>query len=192
VRDEASNCNGGRDTGEPEITGSISVVAGQRLCLVAAVFVPAGTQQGAQSALQVGAAFTSPVAALNTTLTVTDVTTVGTPSALVLTKAVADVTLGSAAATADAANPGDILLYTLTGTNDGTQPLNAVVISDATPAFTTFLSGACPSPLPSGITACSLPSQPTAGTSGAVQWTFTGSLAPGGSLSVTYRVKIGS
>ena len=96
------------------------------------------------------------------------------------------------AATAVSANPGDTLQYTLTATNNGAQSLTTLVINDATPAFTTFVSAACPATLPAGITACSVSTEPAVGASGALQWTFTGSLAATGSLAVTYQVKIGT
>jgi hypothetical protein len=70
--------------------------------------------------------------------------------------------------------------------------LATLVINDATPAFTTFVSAACPATLPAGITTCSVSTQPAVGASGALQWTFTGSLAASGSLAVTYQVKIGT
>jgi hypothetical protein len=70
--------------------------------------------------------------------------------------------------------------------------LATLVIYDATPAFTTFVSAACPATLPAGITTCSVSTQPAVGASGALQWTFTGSLAASGSLTMTYQVKIGT
>jgi hypothetical protein len=80
------------------------------------------------------------------------------------------------------------------GTNtvlpSGTQALMTLVINDATPAFTTFVSAACPSPLPLGISACSVSSKPAVGAAGSLQWTFTGSLAPSAQLAVTYQVKV--
>jgi uncharacterized repeat protein (TIGR01451 family) len=88
--------------------------------------------------------------------------------------------------------PGDTLQYTLTATNNGAQSLATLVINDATPAFTTFVSAACPATLPPGISACSVSTQPAVGAAGALQWTFTGSLAASGSLAVTYQVKIGT
>ena len=109
-----------------------------------------------------------------------------------LTKLVSNLTQGGAAATAVSANPGDTLQYTLTATNNGAQSLATLVINDATPAFTTFVSAACPASLPPGISACSVSTQPAVGAGGALQWTFTGSLAASGSLAVTYQVKIGT
>ena len=119
-------------------------------------------------------------------------TTVGAPGTLALTKLVSNLTQGGAAATAVNANPGDTLQCTLTATNNGAQSLATVVIYNATPAFTTFVAAACPATLPPGISACSVSTQPAVGASGALQWTFTGSLAASASVAVTYQVKIGT
>jgi uncharacterized repeat protein (TIGR01451 family) len=189
-----SNCNGVLDSGEPQISGSLTVSTGQKVCLIVKVLVPAGAAAGAQSTVSLSAAFlyTNASPALTATLTASDVTTVGAPGTLALTKLVSNLTQGGAAATAVNANPGDTLQYTLTATNNGAQSLATVVINDATPAFTTFVAAACPATLPPGISACSVSTQPSVGASGALQWTFTGSLAASASLAVTYQVKIGT
>jgi uncharacterized repeat protein (TIGR01451 family) len=189
-----SNCNGVLDSGEPQIGGSLTVSAGQKVCLIVKVLVPAGAAAGAQSTVSLSAAFlyTNASPALAATLAASDVTTVGAPGTLALTKLVSNLTQGGAAATAVNANPGDILQYTLTATNNGAQSLATVAIYDATPAFTTFVAAACPATLPAGISACSVSTQPAVGASGALQWTFTGSLAASASLVVTYQVKIGT
>jgi uncharacterized repeat protein (TIGR01451 family) len=187
-----SNCSGIIDSGATVLTGTLAVSAGQTLCLVVKVQVPAGAGNGAQSALTLSAAFqysnASPT--LSATTTASDVTTVGAPGTLALTKLVSDVTLGGGAATSVNGNPGDTLQYTLTATNNGASSLSTLVISDSTPSFTTYVSAACPGTLPAGITGCSVSTQPAAGTSGALQWTFTGSLSSGAALVVTYRVQI--
>ncbi len=189
-----SNCNGALDSGEPQIGGSLTVSAGQKVCLIVKVLVPAGAAAGAQSSVSLSAAFlyTNASPALTATLAASDVTTVGAPGALSLAKLVSNLTQGGAAATAVSANPGDTLQYTLTATNNGAQSLATLVINDATPAFTTFVSAVCPATLPPGISACSVSTQPAVGAGGALQWTFTGSLAASGSLAVTYQVKIGT
>ena len=158
------------------------------------VGVVLATAAGAQSTASLSAAFlyTNASPALAATLAASDVTTVGAPGTLSLTKLVSNLTQGGAAATAVSANPGDTLQYTLTATNNGAQSLATLVINDATPAFTTFVSAACPASLPPGISACSVSTQPAVGAGGALQWTFTGSLAASGSLAVTYQVKIGT
>jgi uncharacterized repeat protein (TIGR01451 family) len=121
---------------------------------------------------------------------VTDTTTGGEPSALNLKKLVSNVTRGGGTATSVTATPGEVLQYTLTAQNNGAGPLTTLVINDATPAFTTFVSAACPGTLPSGITTCAISTQPAAGTTGSVQWTFTGSLSAGLTLTVNYQVKL--
>jgi hypothetical protein len=52
-----------------------------------------------------------------------------------------------------------------------------------------FVSGACGT-LGTGLTGCALTTQPAVNGTGAVKWTLTGSLAPGASGTVTYRVKV--
>lgn len=187
-----SNCNGVLEAGEPQLSAAVSVTAGQKLCLIVKQFVPAGAASGAQNAATLGAAFSYSNAspALSSTLSAIDMTTVGQPGALALSKLVSNVTQGGAAATAVSANPGDTLQYTLTAVNNGSQALSTLVVNDATPAFTTYLSAACPGTLPAGLTGCSVSTQPAVGAQGALQWTFTGQLASGAQLAVTYRVKV--
>jgi uncharacterized repeat protein (TIGR01451 family) len=187
-----TNCNGIIDNGETVLTGTLTVTAGQTVCLVVKVQVPAGAANGAQSALTLSAAFqySNASPALAATTTANDVTSVGAPGTLALNKLVTNVTLGGSAGTSVNGNPGDTLQYTLTGTNTGANSLSTLVISDSTPSFTTYLSAACPGSLPAGITGCSVSTQPAAGASGALQWTFTGSLTSGAALAVTYRVQI--
>jgi uncharacterized repeat protein (TIGR01451 family) len=87
--------------------------------------------------------------------------------------------------------PGDVLQYTITAVNVGGQGITSLVVNDSTPAYTTFVSAACPvAALPAGMTACNVTTQPTAGGTGAVVWTFTGTLTPGASVVPTYQVKI--
>jgi hypothetical protein len=61
-----------------------------------------------------------------------------------------------------------------------------VIVYDNTPAFTTF-ANASNGPLPTTLTAVTL-SPPSAGGTGAIRWTFAGTLSPGGSGTVTFRV----
>jgi uncharacterized repeat protein (TIGR01451 family) len=189
-----TNCNGTINSGEPVISAPIAVTAGQQVCLIAKVQVPGGAVAGAQSALTLSAAFQYSNAnpALAASAAVSDVTTVGAAGGLTLVKLVSDLTQGGAAATSVNANPGDTLQYTLSATNTGAQSLATLVISDSTPAFTTFVSATCPAVLPAGISGCTVSTQPAVGASGALQWTFTGSLSSGAVLAVTYQVKIGT
>jgi len=188
-----SNCNAAVESGETQPAASITVTAGQTICLVVKQFVPAGAGQGAQNSVTLSAAFTytnsAPALAVSTLLAI-DITTVGQAGDLSLAKLVSNVTQSIAAATSVNANPGDTLQYTLTATNNGTQPLSTLFVSDSTAAFTSFVSTACPGALPTGITGCTVTTQPAVNAQGALKWTFTGSLASGGQLVVTYRVKV--
>jgi uncharacterized repeat protein (TIGR01451 family) len=85
--------------------------------------------------------------------------------------------------------PGANLTYTLTYTNDSSGAISNLVINDSTPAYTTFVSAACGSPLPASLTACSF-TAPSVGQSGNLQWTFTGTLNPSQSGTVSFVVKI--
>jgi uncharacterized repeat protein (TIGR01451 family) len=189
-----TNCSGTLSNSDPIVSAALTVTAGQKVCVLVKVSVPAGALAGAQSALTLSAAFqyTGANPALNATASVADVTTVGSSGTLVLNKLVSDVTQGTGSGTSVSAKPGDVVQYTLTATNSGSQPLATLVIYDSTPSFTTFVSTSCPATLPPGITACTVTSQPAAGASGALQWSFTGSLGSGATITVTYQVKIGS
>jgi uncharacterized repeat protein (TIGR01451 family) len=106
-----------------------------------------------------------------------------------LLKTVRNVTEGQATGvTAATANPGDTLEYGLTFTNTTSTTLSHMVFSDATPTNTAFVSAAYGA-LPSGITSCTV-AAPSVGATGAVTWTFAGSLAPGATLTATFRVTV--
>jgi len=84
--------------------------------------------------------------------------------------------------------PGETITYTLNYANNSSDALANLVIFDATPAFTTFLS-ANATPLPGNLTGVSI-SPPPIGSSGFIRWTFTGTLAPGKSGVVTFSVVV--
>ena len=110
-----------------------------------------------------------------------DTTTVGAVSAgLVLTKAVDKA----------AALGGDTVTYTLTYQNNSSAPISSIVINDATPAYTNFLSATCVLPLPTNIGACTVTSAPAIGAVGGVVWTLTGTLSPSATGQVNYSVKV--
>ena len=62
------------------------------------------------------------------------------------------------------------------------------MINDTTPTWTVFDSATCASP-GFGITGCSL-TQPPSGAAGPVSWALAGTLAPGGTGVVSYRVRV--
>ena len=147
------------------------------------VTIPTGTALGLQANTTVQAVFTYTNAspALSSTLTVIDTTTVGAVSAgLVLTKAVDKAT----------AQPNDIVTYTLTYQNNSNVAISNIVINDATPAYTTFLSAICVTPLPAAITACAALPVPAVAGVGTIKWTLTGTLSPSATVQVRFSVKV--
>ena len=190
-----SNCNAAFDAGEPQITSPITATAGVPICLIVRQQTPPGASLGAQNTITVTAnmAYSNASPALNApTLTVTDTTTIAASGGIVLAKLVRNITTGGALSTAINALPGQTMEYTVTATNNGSQPVSTIVINDATPGFTNFVSAACPLPaaFPAGITACTVSIQPAAGASGAVQWMLTGSLTPTAQIAVRFQIKV--
>jgi uncharacterized repeat protein (TIGR01451 family) len=176
------NCNGAVDPGEPLVSAALALTTGQSVCLVLKHASPAGAPSGARETVTLTAsyAYLNAVPALGASASVTDLTTInGGAGALEITKTVDVVT----------ARPGDFINYTITYRNNGPAPIGAIVINDATPAYTVYASGACAT-LGAGLTGCALTTQPTVNGTGALAWTLTGSLAPGASGSVTFRVKV--
>jgi uncharacterized repeat protein (TIGR01451 family) len=108
---------------------------------------------------------------------------------LALAKSVRNVTLGGGAGTSNTARPNDVLEYTVTYTNNSATTVSTIVVNDATPAFTTFLTATC-GPLPPGISACVASTQPAVNGTGALAWTLTGSLLSGGSGTVLFTVRV--
>ena len=186
-----ANCNGILDgsEGNTALTGSIAVTPGDSICIIVKEFVPAGAPYNARDVITVTATFT-PAAGPAVTYTHTDTTTVGNAAGagLALQKTVRNVTTGGTAGTSNAARPGETLEYTITYTNNSADPLATIVVNDGTPAFTTFVSASCGAPLPANITACSVTTQPSVGSTGAISWTLTGSLASTQSGTVIFRV----
>jgi uncharacterized repeat protein (TIGR01451 family) len=185
-----TNCNGTLDgaEGAAPLAGAVAVNPGDAVCLIVRDSIPGAAPYNAQNAITVTATFNG-----SQTYARTDLTTVGAAAGagLTLAKTVRNVTQGGTAATTGTARPDDILEYAITFTNTGAGPVSAIVVTDATPAFTLFQSAACPvAPLPANLTACSVTTQPAVNGTGSVVWTFTGSLLSAGSGSVTYQVRV--
>ena len=192
-----SNCNAFFDAGEPQITTAIAVTAGAPVCLIVRQQAPSGAPLGAQntvtvSATMVYANYTPPP--IPPVRAVTDTTIIASSGGIVLSKLVRNITVNGpgVGTTAINAAPGQTMEYTVTATNNGSQPVSTIVINDATPSFTNFVSAACPLPatFPAGITACTVSIQPAAGASGAVQWMLTGSLTPTAQVAVRFQIKV--
>ena len=163
---------------DPVVSGPVVATAGQTIRLLVKEFIPPGARLGTVDSIALSAAYAYANSTLTQTAKVTDVTTVNANNALLLTKAVDKTT----------AKPGDTLTYTLAFTNQGTAALASLMVFDNTPAYTTFVS-ATAGTLPAGLTLTSS-TNPGAGNSGAVQWNFSGSLAPGAGGTVQFLVKV--
>ena len=173
------NCNGQIDATDTVALGAMPVAAGQQICIINKVSIPPGAAIGISDVTTVDAYFTSGANANE--LSVFDTTTVGAVSAgLVLTKAVDKAT----------AQAGDTVTYTLNYQNNSNTPVASIVINDATPAYTNFLSASCVLPLPASISACTVTSVPAVGATGTVKWTLTGTLSPSATGRVEYKVKV--
>jgi len=182
------------------LPATLTVSEGQTLCLIQKEFIPAGAAQGASNYVPVQALFAYVGSSLpDTVYTRQDVTTVSS-SALLLHKEVRNVSTPTMPAwqTRNTAKPGEILEYRITYTNNGPDPITNLQINDATPAFTTFVSGLCESAVPATPTSlgvCTLTLMPPPQQAGALKWTFssTGSpsqLPPAGTGFVTFQVKV--
>lgn len=176
-----TNCNGQLDTGEPIITGAISVTANEQVCVIDKITIPPGAALNAQdkTTISAGFSYTNASPALSATLTLTDTTQVGS-AGLALIKSIDKLTV----------QLGESITYTITYQNNGSTPVSAIVLRDATPAYTSFLSANCVGAPPSGITACAVSTQPAAGAKGAIEWTLTGSLSPAASGQVSFTVQV--
>ncbi len=175
------DCDGALEAGEPVLPASALLAAGQSLCVIAKHQAPLGAAAGSQELATLTATFSyrGAAPALVASDALDDVTTITFANGLVISKS---VDLANAA-------PGNFLVYTITYLNPGTVPLSSIAIRDATPPWTTFDSAACATS-GAGITGCSLSQQPAAGATGTVEWTLGGSLLPGGSGTVSFRVRV--
>lgn len=176
-----ANCNGAIDPGESVVPGTVLMTADQKLCLLVKVTTPAGATDGAQWPLTLTAHYVYANTALTRDLQRTDVTTVGsaTDAGLKLVKSVDKASAIS----------GDVLTYTITYTNQSSGALAALKIQDATPAYTILQTVAC-GPVPNAQISCAITTQPAAGASGRIEWTFTGTLGSGLTGTVSFTVRL--
>jgi uncharacterized repeat protein (TIGR01451 family) len=175
------DCDGAVGPGEPLVTAPLALITGESMCLVLKHLIPAGATPGAKSqvTLTAAGAYLNAAPALSAAVQASDLTTVVAGGGLEIVKS---VSLASA-------RPGDVLTYTVTYRNPGSAPLSSIVIFDATPPFTVFVSAGCGS-LGAGLGGCAVGAAPGVGATGAVRWTLSGALAPGGSGSVSYQVRV--
>jgi uncharacterized repeat protein (TIGR01451 family) len=198
-----TNCNASLDDAEAGnhlLPVAMTVSEGQTVCLLQKEFIPAGAAQGASNHVPVQALFTYVGSSLpKAVYTRQDITTVSLAT-LLLQKEVRNVSTPTTPVwkTSNTARPGEILEYRIIYTNNGPESITHLQINDATPAFTTFVSGLCESAVaatPASLGLCTLTVKPSVNNTGALQWTFSATesashLLPGGTGFVTYQVKV--
>lgn len=196
-------CTGQRQPGAaqvyPPAAGS-SVVAGQVVCVVLQESIPAQAAPGSRndSTLQAAFALANTAPTLSATYRVDDVTTVST-NALELLKQVRNVSQGvTTFGASNLARPGETLEYRIGYTNTSPEAIHQLTLNDTTPAYTRFAeahAGTTPAALsncrkttPASATPVDCASTQPAGGQGALEWRFSGSLPPGASGEVFFRV----
>ncbi len=183
------DCNGAVDGADAILSASVAVQAGGPVCVVVRDAVPQSASVNMANQHQLSATLVVGEGAGHTgaALVNVDVTTVGAESGagLTLTKAVRNLTTGSGWDTSGQALPGQTLQYRLTFRNDTASPIADVQVNDFLPAYAVFVGAVC-GPMPSGL-ACTVAQSPAPGaTSGALRWTFTGTLPPGTAGEVSF------
>lgn len=182
-----ANGNGEGDAAETIITSAdvFTVAADEVVNIVIKQFSPIGAPLNARNNIEVAAQFTatsggSDVLVYDDVIR-QDVTTVGAGGSdgLDIAKAVDKTT----------AAPDETITYTITYVNNGSAPLNNVVIYDSVPAWTVYESAAGGTP-PAGLTGPTITAPSVGADEGAIVWTFGGELTPGASGEVTFSVKV--
>jgi len=179
---EDKNCNGKLSSGENAIDAPLDIDAGEKVCILIKSYVPSNIAQSTHT-IEVHATFNYRNASpdMINELIRSDEITVSNPSekeGLKINKSVDK----------ESAFPGADLTYSITYTNNSDKPITQLEITDSTPAYTVFKTAGCSS-TPDKLTNCSIES-PNDGEKGTVKWSFSGSLSPGSSGTVTYKVEI--
>jgi uncharacterized repeat protein (TIGR01451 family) len=176
------NDNGQIDAGEPVVSGAIAVTAGSTVALLVRVSIPGGApiQAKLSVTLQADMTYANAAPSLHSLSTAFDVVQVllANAEALQLTKTVDKISVV----------PGSTLIYTIVFTNTGLSALNNLIVADATPAYTSFVSTSmlfAPASLGSLTTIT-----PVVGGAGALRWSFSGQLLPNSWGSVQFTVVV--
>lgn len=188
----------------PPSAAATPVVFAGKVCVMVQVFIPAAAPLGASHKATVQADFTYVDAnpALSASFKLEDLTTVS-GAALELKKEVRNVTQGGVFGINNQAKSGEMLEYRITYTNNGTTPISSMTVNDTAPGYTTFI-GASTGVTPATLTACTKNTPANAipaaavpcadvqlvGGTGPLEWKFTGVVAPGGSGTVFFQVKV--
>ncbi|PSU58499.1 hypothetical protein CTM75_16775 [Photobacterium phosphoreum] len=185
------------------ILNSINVDAdtNKEVCLVAHVFIPANASLNSLFNYNIKAVMVFDDTAstghgiVNTVIDSDTVRAVFSGAGtLKLKKKVANITNANGNDISNSAKPGEVIEYTVIFTNTGSGDIKEVMILDTVPQHTSLSSAInCSSgTIPSGLSCSFIPVAPlnTIGYQGGVKWILTGTLRPGESGNVVYRVNI--
>ena len=198
------NNNGVLDPTDPVITDLSTMVGGvngastaagldpgEKARLFVKVFAPVGAAAGTVDSTTLRATTTGGVGTVPPVVSVSDTTTVISGDIVLLKEQALDANCDGTADTAYStanltigAAPGACLRYRITVRNNGSTPATAVVVSDSTPAFTTYSAT-----VPAATTIGTVSSAPANGTAGTFQFNI-GTLNPGQSAVISFGVKI--
>ena len=174
------NCDGQLETGEAIVSDELNVQTNEQVCLILKTFVPVQAPVDSNQVESLKATFTYANTDVQTTHTVTNITTVGDADSatLSLVKAVAQ----------SSALPGETLVYTIRYQNTGAGEVSELKIHDNTPAYTVFASAQCIETL--AELTCEVSEQPVVGDSGSITWTISGVVQPGDNGVVQFNVVV--
>ncbi len=197
-----TNNNGVVDAGDVLVPsgGTIRVPAGTTVNILTRVFTPSQASPGAADTTTLTAAGTGTVGGVAApTGTATDTTTIVVGQLQLLKEQALDanndgVPDGAFSVSNINAAPGQSIRYRITVTNTGTQPVSNIVITDATPGFTTYtIAGPATLAVPGGTTTPATVA-PADGGTGALRFEFATTppqqLLPGQSIVATFGVRV--
>lgn len=192
-----TNGNGVVDPGEDPVSGPIPgpLLAGSTQKLLVKVFSPAGAVAGASDIATVTVAF--PAGSCGTP-TATDTTTVITGQIRVTKLQALDTTCTGSVTPTSAAplvgKPGDCIVYQVTATNEGAAPVTNLTVNDAVPAFTSLTGATQPAVTctSSGTTPALLTNANFGSTPSTVSCGTATTVQPGGTATLSFKVKISS
>ncbi|WP_159966722.1 DUF11 domain-containing protein [Profundibacterium mesophilum] len=179
--------------GSPDgvVSGPIAVQGGEHVCLLLRVSSSSGLSSGAEAVVTLLAETQFSGTTVTHSSRSVDKITIGSVSALVLSKTVENITQGTGEGTANAGRPGDRLLYRIYFSNRGAERLTGVVIYDRTPPYTALSAPVTTPRVSSGLT-CTLtePATNNSGFAGPLRWECAGPLEAGAGGDVDFEVLI--
>lgn len=166
---------------------SIDVTAGNSATLFVKVFAPSGATSGTVDTTTLTATYTGAATATATESTTVIAGNVSLEKKQALDSdcdgVISDETVTTFAATSINALPGQCIRYEITATNIGSADADTIVVSDATPTYTTYHATVA------AATTVGTISAPTADTAGTVTATV-GTLTPSQSAVITFGVRV--